>query len=153
MSIIGGFHKLGGPLLRCPFLSSSSIWILYKAADFWQLPGMFTAEARMWNMTVLQPQSIDKKENQQKLSQAHIPTFWSLPYEYIHIDLCMYVNVFFGNSRDVDVVFGASVEQQKPREARFELARWQPFAQTPPLCAKPGGFQNQGPVRTIYYMI
>ena len=28
-----------------------------------------------WNMTVPQPQSLEKKENQPKSSEAHIPTF------------------------------------------------------------------------------
>ena len=40
-----------------------------------------TSQARLqkkresWNMTVLQPQSLEKKENQHKSSQAHIPIF------------------------------------------------------------------------------
>ena len=33
-------------------------------------------------MTVLQPQSLEKKENKHKSSQAHIPTFWSLAYPF-----------------------------------------------------------------------
>ena len=28
-----------------------------------------------WNLTVPQPQSLEKKENQHESSQAHIPTF------------------------------------------------------------------------------
>ena len=35
-------------------------------------------------MTVLQPHSLDKTENRAKSSQAHIPTFWSLPYTSNH---------------------------------------------------------------------
>ena len=31
-----------------------------------------------WNMTVLQPQSLKKKESKHKLPQAHIPACWSL---------------------------------------------------------------------------
>ena len=29
-----------------------------------------------WNTTFVQPQSLEKKENHHKSSQAHIPTFW-----------------------------------------------------------------------------
>ena len=39
-----------------------------------------------WNMTVLQPQSLEKKERQLKSSQAHIQTFWNLLYtgQFLH---------------------------------------------------------------------
>ena len=39
-----------------------------------------------WNMTVLQPKPLEKKETQHKSSQAHIPTFWRLHlYLYLYL--------------------------------------------------------------------
>ena len=32
-----------------------------------------------WKVTVLQPQSLEKKDDHHKSSKAHIPGLWSLP--------------------------------------------------------------------------
>ena len=45
-------------------------------------------------MTVPQPQSLQKKENQPKSSRAHIPTFWSLLYIYIYIHICIHIYIY-----------------------------------------------------------
>ena len=43
-------------------------------------------------MTVLQPQSLEKKESQHKSSQAHIPTSWSLLYAQNAVEASMTAN-------------------------------------------------------------
>ena len=45
-------------------------------------------------MTVPCPQSLEKKEHQQKLFQAHIPTFWSLLY------ICVYIYIYKSPLKD-----------------------------------------------------
>ena len=35
-------------------------------------------------MTIPEPQSLEKKENQYKSSQAHIPTCWSLLWDVVY---------------------------------------------------------------------
>ena len=39
---------------------------------------MIQSEPESWSRTVLQPQSLETKDNQHKSSQIHFPTFWSL---------------------------------------------------------------------------
>ena len=51
-----------------------------------------------WNVAVPQPPKLEKKENQHKLSQAHVPTFWSLQYIFTYICnyICICIHIFFG---------------------------------------------------------
>ena len=74
-----------------------------------------TVEARTLKYAVPQPQRLEKKENQHKLSQALIPTFWSLLTAY------MAVYSRYSKQRQCVIVYLQDLESQW----RFDAALFQ----------------------------